>query len=422
MISTGQIELAAKQVLDRCDQLAQLSDVPGQTTRTFCCPSMKKAHRMIARWMEAAGLRYEIDAVGNLVGQSGVPGRPVVMIGSHLDTVVNAGKYDGVLGVMLGLAVAELIGQSNQSLNFELMVVGFSEEEGVRFNRPYIGSSAIAGCFEPAVLDLTDEDGISVAGALAEFGCDPDQWSTASLVNQDLIAFIEPHIEQGPVLQSKSQAVGVVSAIAGQTRATIQINGTAGHAGTVPHTLRHDALAAAAELILVIERLGQQTEGLVATVGKLEVSPNASNVIPGQAIFTLDLRHAEDPVRHACFQRISDEAFQVASHRSLQAGIQTNLDQPAVLMDYHITQALSDAIQSCGCQACTLPSGAGHDAAMMAKLGRSAMMFIRCRDGISHRPEEHVDLEDVSIAIEVLLETLQRISVNVMPHGRQGTE
>ena len=197
---------------------------------------MKQVHRTIAAWMQTAGLKCETDAAGNLIGQSGASKKPLVMIGSHLDTVVNAGKYDGVLGVMLGLAVADLIHQSGQELSFELVVVGFSEEEGVRFSCPYIGSSAIAGCFDPTVLELRDVDGISVGGALAEFGCDPDRWSTASFVNRNVIAFIEPHIEQGPVLQLKSQAVGVVSAIAGQTRATIEIIGMAGHAGTVPYS------------------------------------------------------------------------------------------------------------------------------------------------------------------------------------------
>lgn len=410
MINDQEFDAAVQRVLLRCDQIAAMSEVAGQTTRTFCCPSMRNVHDSIAAWMRAINLSCHADAAGNLIGQPGGSEQPVMMIGSHLDTVVNAGRYDGVLGVLLGLAAAELIHQSKQELGFDLVIVGFSDEEGVRFNRPYIGSSAVAGCFDPKVLDVKDADGFTVKSALSGFGCEPDQWSSASFVNRNVIGFIEAHIEQGPVLQSESQSVGVVSAIAGQTRATIRVAGTAGHAGTVPHQLRRDALAAAAELVLSIEQLGQSTEGLVATVGQLDVSPNASNVIPGEVQLTLDLRHVDDSVRKICLEKICDAMSEVATRRSLQINIDVNLDQPAVPMDSKITQALSDAIRDTGCIPIEMLSGAGHDAAVMVNLAPSAMLFVRCRDGVSHHPDEHVELDDVSVALKVLLAGLRRIS------------
>ncbi len=417
--SEEMLDDAALRIVQRCELVGAMSDVASETTRTFCSPAMKTVHSELAKWMQAASLSVELDAVGNLIG---LPARqddsdkPILMIGSHLDTVVAAGKFDGVLGVMLGLAVAELIHQTQIQLPFDVAVVGFSEEEGVRFNRPYLGSSGIAGTFDPAFLSLKDPTGVSVEDALNSFGCDGAKWSTASFAKLDakpggaqlttkrrVIGFLEAHIEQGPLLESEAQPVGIVSAIAGQTRAVIVVRGTAGHAGTVPHHLRSDALAAAAELVSRLETLGQETDGLVATVGKLDVRPNAPNVIPGEVTFSVDIRHADDSVRKTSFKTFRESVAQLATNRNIEFEITTHLDQAAVPMDTRLNRAMATAIQNSGHTLQTMLSGAGHDAAIMAQLAPAAMLFIRCRNGISHHPDEHVESEDILVALTVML-------------------
>ena len=404
------LDAAAQRVMQRCELVAAMSDVVGETTRTFCSPAMKTVHTELEQWMRAANLTVELDAVGNLMGMPSPKKdskRPVLMIGSHLDTVVTAGKYDGVLGVMLGLAIAELIRESEIELPFDVAVVGFSEEEGVRFNRPYLGSCGIAGTFQSEFLGLKDPAGISVESALKSFGCNATQWSTASFANPDtrrtVIGFLEAHIEQGPLLESEAQPVGVVSAIAGQTRAVVTISGKSGHAGTVPHHLRADALAAAAELVLQLETLGKETEGLVATVGKLDVRPNAPNVIPGAVAFSVDIRHAFDSVRKTSFESYCQTIKEIANKRNVTFDIATLLDQAAVPMDSRLGSALETAIRDAGHAPRKMLSGAGHDAAIMAQLAPSAMLFIRCRDGVSHHPDEHVETQDTLVALTVML-------------------
>ncbi len=410
-VNETKIAEAAARVIHRCEQLAQFSERNDCLQRTFCSAPMHDAQALIVDWMRDIGLHASLDAAGNLIGQTGTDReQPVLLIGSHLDTVVNAGKFDGTLGVLLGLAIVELLRADNHGLAFEIAVVGFSEEEGVRFNTPYIGSRAIAGSFDPATLDVQDKSGVSIRAALRSFGCDTSQMVNASFADRNLIGFLEAHIEQGPVLESENCPVGIVTAIAGQTRVAITFTGTAGHAGTVPMALRRDALAGAAELIGAVEKIGRNTPGLFATVGDIRVSPNVSNVIAGQAVVCLDLRHEQDEVRQAAFESLVQTANSIASQRNLFVEIAINLDQAAVTMNSALIQALQDAIRSLNYPIRLLPSGAGHDAAVMAQAAPTAMLFVRCRNGISHHPDEHVEEQDVSVALRVMFDAIQIIS------------
>ncbi len=409
-LSEERFSAAAARVMDRCDVLANFSEENGALTRRFCSPPMKQVHKEIGRWLEAIGWASKIDAAGNLLGNNSKVDRPAVLIGSHLDTVRNAGKYDGVLGVMIGLAIAELIRESKTELAFDVEIIGFSEEEGVRFNSPYIGSSAIVECFDSRVLGLKDENGISVKMALESFDCNPTEIGNASLANRNIIGFIEAHIEQGPVLEMENCPVGTVSAIAGQTRATLGFEGKAGHAGTIPHVHRRDALAGAAEFISAVEKKGRETDGLFATVGDVRVEPNISNVIPASAIVRVDLRHESDTVRMMAWQELKELASQIAGRRGLKLTLETNLNQPAIQMDQEITNYFLESISASGHEPIQMPSGAGHDAAMMARMVPTSMLFVRCRDGISHHPDEHVEEADVVAAIKILFRGLVRIS------------
>ena len=414
-IDDSVIRAAAKRAADRCDVLGGISDRPSDLTRTFCSPAMKEAHETIRGWMRDAGLNCELDAAGNLVGQfvSGASDRPVFMIGSHLDTVINAGRFDGALGAILGLAAVEVIRQSDIDLNFDIHVVGFSEEEGVRFKFPFIGSLGLVGELEPAVLEQTDADNVSMKEALARFGCDVDAIADASYLNQPLAGFMEAHIEQADLLQEDDTPVGVVMAIAGQTRATILLEGQAGHAGTVQHDRRRDALAAAAELILEIESIGKRTEGLFATVGSVEVSPGLSNVISGRAELRLDLRHKSDGDREEAFEEIKQAVESIAMSRKIDARIDSIQHTPATWMDHGLVAHMNEAIHDAGITVKPMVSGAGHDAMIMARIAPSCMLFVRCRDGISHHPDEFVSPEDIRVALQVMVQSLIRFSQSI---------
>lgn len=362
-----------------------------------------------------------LDATGNLIGRNVAENLSekeqanVFMIGSHLDTVVNAGRFDGALGVLLGLGVAEVILESAIELPFALEVVGYSEEEGVRFNFPFIGSLGVTGKFDAGDFDRLDSGGVSMREALASFGSDPEQLAADSYqpVNgKQIVGFMEAHLEQSTHLQETEAPVGVVKTIAGQTRATIVLEGIAGHAGTVPHSRRHDALAGAASLILDIERLGQETEGLFATVGSLFASPGLSNVIPGRVELWLDLRHESDDVRLEALRQIELMVLELNETRGLAGRFHRKDHSPAVPMDSTLTQELLNSAKQCQDSTDTMVSGAGHDAMVMARFAPSCMLFVRCRDGISHNPDEFVSPEDIRIALEVMARTVIQVARN----------
>jgi allantoate deiminase len=407
----------AARVAQRCDLLALRSDRSDCLARLFCSPAMKLAHQDLSKWMTDARLVPHLDALGNLIGKpvNEDPQRPVLLIGSHLDTVINAGRFDGMLGVLLGLGVVETVNQLGIELPFDIHVVAFSEEEGVRYRLPFIGSAGIAGIFDPADLDRVDDDGISMREALVNFGCQPDDHQSVSYGRRKVIGFMEAHLEQAVRLQETQQPVAAVSAIAGQTRASIFIEGVAGHAGTVPHDRRSDALAAAAKLILDIEQLGQTTQGLFATVGSITSGPNLSNVISNHTELSLDLRHAQNTVRSDALKTIELMIMELKKTRDVAGRITSQRHSPAVPMDDTLTKHLNSAIESTGGAGDardTLVSGAGHDAMVIAGLAPASMLFVRCKDGVSHHPDEYVAPEDIAVALEVMVGAVKSLTAS----------
>ena len=419
---------AAQRVVDRSDLLACISDSADGLTRTFCSVAMKQTHQQIDEWVEPT-MTTRLDAVGNLIvvdrkanhtNQSN-KSKPVFLIGSHLDTVINAGKFDGPLGVLLGLAVMEVVQSAGIELAFDLEVVGFSEEEGVRYKFPFIGSLGIVGELSPQEFDRVDAGGVCLGEALKDFGCDAANLESASYRDgnaggRTVAGFMEAHIEQAIRLQDADVAVGVVTAIAGQTRATIRFTGVAGHAGTVPHDRRHDALAAAAELILAIESIGKKTDDLFATVGNVDVKPGLSNVIPGVSELRLDLRHEFDPVRESAFAEIESTIELIAKSRGVVGKIESVQHTPATPMDQEfVSMAAQSTVETVnnGQPAQMLVSGAGHDAMIMSRIAPSCMLFVRCKDGISHHPDEFVSADDILVTLEVMGRTVIRMSASL---------
>jgi len=400
----------ALEIIARCRELALVTDVEGETTRTFLAPSMHRAHDLLGGWLRATGMSVRVDAAGNLRSVlEALPGAPKLLIGSHLDTIANAGAFDGVLGIVLGVALAEEI-VADSPLPFAIEIVGFSEEEGVRFSKPFLGSLALIGELDAATLARTDRNGVTVAEAIRNFGLDPAQLPT-SVVDDSAFAYIEFHIEQGPVLESEGLALGVVDAIAGQTRMTLTFTGQSNHAGTTPMgPLRHDALAAAAQWVVEVERYANACLGLVATVGKVETGAGAGNVIAGEFIATLDVRHARDEVRHAAVRHYLDYAKTAGAARGVSLSHTTSLDQAAVPMAPALTALLAQSAErASGQPARILTSGAGHDAMIVARRVPSAMLFLRSPGGLSHHPDESVLPEDVEAALNTGVEFLQAL-------------
>lgn len=405
----------ATEALRRCDLLAAVSDEPGRITRTYLSPAAKIVHAIVAEWMREAGLTVRVDAVGNLIGRrpAANPDAPVFLIGSHLDTVPNAGRYDGILGVLLGLAAIETL--DGVDLPFAVDVVGFSEEEGVRFRTSYLGSKAVCGCFDAPCLTRTDVAGVTLADAIRTFELDPDRIADAAYAPGHLLGYLEAHIEQGPILEAMNQSLGIVDAIVGQSRLWLDFQGRAGHAGTQPMTRRRDALAAAAEFIGRVERLAHETDGLRATVGCISASPGAVNVVPGSARLSLDVRHAGDDRRLAAVDALLHEANDIARRRGVALSVERAEDHDAVPMDPLLTSLLAESAAARGQAAPILSSGAGHDAAVLARHTRAAMLFLRSVGGISHHPDEAVEPADVQAALAVMVDFLTRLSSRQLP-------
>jgi allantoate deiminase len=398
-------ELSARMVLERCDILGGYSEEPDRLTRPFASPSMGQTNETVAQWMQAAGMTVRRDAIGNIIGryEARSAGAKTLLLGSHLDTVRDAGKYDGPLGVMVALACVERLHVQQERLPFAIEVIGFADEEGLRYHTAYLGSRGATGTFDPQVLDLTDADG-AMTEAIRAFGGNPDPQAlqTSDWKRDELLGYCEVHIEQGPVLEVRNLPVSLVSAIAGQSRVTVQFTGEAGHAGTVPMTLRRDALCAASEFVLAVEALARQVPGLVATVGQLTIQPGVSNVIPGQVILSLDVRHQDDAVRHQSCYQLEERASHIGLTRGVSASWQLLQEHRAVPCAPGLTHLMGQAIGEIGYPVLALPSGAGHDAAILAELTAIAMLFVRCRGGISHNPAEAVMQEDVAVAVQVL--------------------
>jgi allantoate deiminase len=390
-------ELAEK-VIARCRYLAQFTEEPGQIKRTFLSPAIRECMQAVQGWMEAAGMLVVTDAAGNLRGRypGANPESPCLMIGSHLDTVPNGGAFDGALGVMMGLALVEALNGERPPLSIEL--VAFSEEEGVRFRLPFIGSRALVGRVDSDFLATKDGDGISIGQALTSFGLDPLKIKGCQ-VSDEVAAYLEFHIEQGVVLESEDKSLGVVQAIAGQTRAEVTFTGRAQHAGTTPMRLRKDAVAGAAEWIIEVERLALQTQGLVATVGDLHTHPGAGNVVAGEVRASLDVRHEDDAIRRRAVDTLLAQAESIGRRRGLTVASRMLMDQAAVAMDAGLCALAAEAIHDIGIQPHSMVSGAGHDAMILAERVPSTMIFLRSPGGLSHHPEESVRAQDVENAV-----------------------
>lgn len=403
---------AAKKIMQRIHALAKITDEPGGTTRAFASPAMRRANALVASWMREVGMKVRVDAIGNLIGHydGERPDAKILLLGSHLDTVRNAGKFDGPLGVILAIACVEALHQKGICLPFAIEVIGFSDEEGVRYQTAYLGSKVLAGCFDVQDLDRKDATGIRLRDAIRNFGGDPAKLKAARLNPKRLLGYVEAHIEQGPVLEAKHHAVGVVTAIAGQSRCKIAFTGRAGHAGTTPMNLRQDALCAAAEFILAAEKLARQTPGLVATVGQIQAEPGASNVIPEEAHLTLDVRHQQDSVRRGAIVALQKAGRNISAGRKIKFASHFVQQTDSVPCSPRLSDLLMLAAKKHQRHVIRLPSGAGHDAAVMARITPAAMLFIRCKQGISHHPEESAKSADIRTALAVMNDFIRQLA------------
>jgi len=367
----------------RADELGAISDKAGKLTRTFHSPAMQRTNALVGDWMRETGLEVREDAAFNLIGRwpSQNAKAKTLLLGSHLDTVRDAGKYDGPLGVLVALAAVEQLRKENAALPFHIEVIGFSDEEGVRYQTTYLGSRALAGTLTKRDLATVSEKGIE----------------RAKRDRRELLAYAEVHIEQGPVLEKENLAVAVVTGIAGQTRARLEFTGRAGHAGTTPMKLRQDALCAAAEFVLATER-----SGIIATVGQIEAQPGASNVVPARVTLSLDARHLDDARRIRAVEKLRERAREIGKKRGVAARWIPMQQTASVACDKQLTQLFRDAVLRHQPRAPALPSGAGHDAAAMSAVCPVAMLFVRCKSGVSHHPDESVRAADVAKAVAVL--------------------
>ncbi|HTV36855.1 MAG TPA: allantoate amidohydrolase [Xanthobacteraceae bacterium] len=400
-------------ILDLVRQLAQFSELPEGLTCTYFSPAHKAAAAQLYEWMRSAGLAAEIDPVGNVVGRyrSDSPAAKTLIVGSHYDTVANAGQFDGRLGILTALVVAEHLQRTGQRLPFNLDIIAFSEEEGVRFSAPYLGSGAIAGCFDESALARRDANDISLATVLRKEGVDLGTIQALARAPDTLCGYLEVHIEQGPVLLQRGSPVGIVSSITGSTRFRVTIEGLAGHAGTVPMSLRRDAAAAAAEIVLAVERRCSSAPNLVGTVGQLAVPHGLINVIPGTCEFSLDIRSADDATRNSAIADLRAEIEQVARRRRVTAVVKELSRHHAVPCAPRMQSVLAQAAATAGVEPFYLPSGAGHDAEMFAGVTDIGMLFVRCGNGgISHSPLETVTVEDTDLAARILLDVLLRLN------------
>ncbi len=401
-------------ILEQCDVLASVTEEPGRLTRTFLTPQHRRAGDLVAGWMREAGMEAGFDALGNVVGRYAADraDAPLVITGSHLDTVVDAGRYDGIFGILSAVAAVGDLHRRGRRLPYDLEVVAFGDEEGVRFGVSMLGSRALAGTFDPAALDRRDAAGTTLREAIAAFGGDPDAIPALARDRRRLVAYVESHIEQGPVLLDAGLPVGVVTSIAGATRVQVKVTGLAGHAGTVPMTGRRDALAAAAEMALALERhCAQRADSLVGTIGKLAVAGGgAINVIPGEVAFTVDLRSGDDVARKEALAAVEAAFRAIAERRSVTVDWQPFFELSAAPCDPRLQALLAKGVASHGIAPRFLPSGAGHDAMEFARLAPIAMLFVRCGNGgISHHPRETLAAEDADVATSVLLDFLERL-------------
>lgn len=402
--------LDPSRIMQRCDALARHSELAGGLTRVFLSPEQRAANELVLGWMREAGMQAQLDAIGNVVGryEGTRAGLPCLMLGSHLDTVRDAGKYDGMLGVISAIECVDSLSSREKKLPFAIEVVGFGDEEGVRFGTTLLGSRAIAGTLDSSVLSTKDSKGVPMAQALRDFGLDPDRISAVARKKGEVLAYAELHIEQGPVLEADGLPVGVVTAINGFSRLRITLRGEAGHAGTVPMRLRRDALVAAAECVLAVERTAALDPELVATVGRIEARPGAINVIPGEVEFTVDVRAPKDELRAAAVAAIRSVLTSITHRRNIEMRSETLQEFGVSSCAEWLMAQLERAALAEGQRTRRLPSGAGHDGMALAALADICMLFVRCKGGISHNPAESITREDAAAGARVLLSFVEQ--------------
>ena len=398
--------------MERLDELGRCTEEPGRITRPYGSAALRHARDLVAGWMHGAGMSTRVDAVGNLVGryESPDPAAKTLVTGSHIDAVRNAGRYDGPLGALLPITCIERLRRDGERLPFSVEVVAFIDEEGLRFRSSFLGSGVYAGTFDEADLMLTDSDGTTLADAIRDFGGDPTALRSAARTPDDLLGYLEVHIEQGPVLEAAGEPLGIVASIQGQSRGSLALDGMAGHAGTVPMQLRRDALTGAAAIVLMIEEVARAADGLVATVGQVAVEPGASNVIPSRAVLSYDLRHSEDGIRLTALAEIDRQANVIADARSLVLTHTRLTPVGAVPCDVRLQEYLASAVRSLGLTELRMPSGAGHDAMSVAAIAPIAVLFVRCAGGISHNPAEAITEHDAEMAIRAVTAFLRDLA------------
>jgi len=407
----------AARILQRCDALARHSELEAGLTRVYLSPEHRAANALVLGWMREAGMQAGLDAIGNVAGryEGSRPGLPCLMLGSHLDTVRDAGKFDGMLGVISAIECIDSLNSRKKKLPFAIEAVGFGDEEGVRFGTTLLGSRAVAGTFDRKALEMKDCSGITLAQALLGFGLDPERIHEAKKKNGAVLAYAELHIEQGPVLEAEGLPVGVVTAINGFSRLRVTLRGQAGHAGTVPMRLRRDALAAAAECVLAVERIAGRDPELVGTVGRIEAKPGAINVIPGEVAFTVDVRAPKDALRNDAVRAILAEIKSVSDKRKIDAKIEPLQEFGVTACAPWLMQQMERAVAARGLPVRRLPSGAGHDGMAISAIADIAMLFVRCKGGISHSPLESITAEDAQIGAGVLLHFIEKFETNAVP-------
>jgi allantoate deiminase len=388
--------------------LGSVSAEPNRLIRTFLSPAHRSAANLVSKWMIDAGLSVSEDALGTVRGSLAGSGPRRLLIGSHIDTVVEAGMFDGPFGVIAGILAAEHFARIGRLLPFGIDVLAFGDEEGVRYSATLASSSASAGHFDFSTLELVDAEGVSLAEAITRYGNNPADIPAAAYAPGSAAAYVEVHIEQGPVLEYRNQPLGVVNSIAGQTYLNVELLGEAGHAGTVPMLLRRDALAGAAETILTAERMARDTKGeVVATVGHMHIPAAASNVIAGNVALTVDIRSGSDAARNSFVDGFKKQIREMADKRHLGLSITTTRNVPTTPCDAAIQDGFATAIKSVGGEPLKLASGAGHDGTAMAKLCPIGMLFVRCRGGISHNPAEYASPADMGLAVAALIHFIE---------------
>jgi len=398
-------------IMERLDQMAGISESGEHLTRRCYTREHRRISDLTAKWMRVAGMEVREDAVGNVIGRydGRTPRAPAIVLGSHLDTVVRAGRYDGALGMLAAIDCVRSLNERGIRFDDAIEVAGFADEEGVRFQSAFLGSRGMAGSFDGDLLERRDENGISLAEAMTTFGLDPSRICDAARRPEDVRCYLEVHIEQGPVLEIEGLSVCAVTAIAGAVRMTVTVTGTAGHAGTVPMNARRDALAAASECVLLIEDTAKRHSQSVATVGRMSASPGTTNVIPGTTSFSVDVRASVDDVRRAAVKEMQQRMADVAARRNVKISVEKSHDVNGVTCSSWIVEEIAGAMEDLGHRPFLLPSGAGHDAAAMAGIADVGMIFVRCSGGISHCPEEEITREDAIAGSNLLLRTVERI-------------